>query len=162
MELIKHIWNNTYDFFDNFFWNMRNIVRWIPVLWNAWPSDDMAVYRLITHQLRLAHDFFSKDSIVSDSAVVRSQISDALMYLDLWMNADEIAFRPFNQKYPHTTMEVFTDVDELGRVRHTFAPLSDEASALLKECQQRAVELNDYYKGEFFKIMSNYSERWYE
>ena len=56
----------------NLFWNITNIMRWIPVLWNNWDWDFCFLLIIMEHKLnRMASRFESKGCAVDSKKMAR-------------------------------------------------------------------------------------------
>lgn len=47
----------------NTLWNIKNIILWIPVLWNNWDFDEAYLLKIMAHKFGLMERFFREDGI---------------------------------------------------------------------------------------------------
>lgn len=68
-------------------WNIKNIIRWIPVLWNNWDWDYGFLYSIMLNKLNNMYDFFmSSSAMIADAQETAEQIKYIIDRLDRLAN----------------------------------------------------------------------------
>lgn len=67
----------------NLIWNIRNILRWIPRLWNSYDWDYYFLLHVMRYKLQDMESFFrGPDPVIRESLEVADQIAHAIQLLD--------------------------------------------------------------------------------
>jgi hypothetical protein len=59
-------------------YNIKNIVGWIPILWNNFNWDGLFLCDILEYKLKLMKQYFERDAIIDDSQKVVNEISICL------------------------------------------------------------------------------------
>lgn len=155
-RLIGNIWNEI----KNLPYNIKNIIRWIPVLWNNFDWDSEYLLDIMRFKLSRMEKYFRNDAIIADNEEIAKKISSAIYFIDKLCDGvyEDEAYKKYYDEYPNGTGFYET---EIGGKRHFFLkPMTQEQRKLFHECTDECDRFNRYYKEQLFKTLSEFQNWW--
>ncbi len=143
MNIINTI---TYPFRD-FYRRVKNVLRWLPIIWKDRDWDDSYITEILIKKLEFTRDFYLSGKAYSVEAdKVADEIKEAIdrlhMTRDSWEFYEDLAIEQLEQKWGKTTFE--------------FVPLEDRPGLTEMKSKTEKVsteEEEEQYRKEFRKTL---------
>jgi len=138
--------NITYPFRD-FYRRIKNVLRWLPIIWKDRDWDDSYITEILIKKLEFTRDFYLSGKAYSAEAdKVADEIKEAIdrlhMTRDSWEFYEDLAIEQLEQKWGKTTFE--------------FVPLEDRPGLTEMKSKTEKVsteEEEEQYRKEFRKTL---------
>ena len=118
MNIINTI---TYPFRD-FYRRVKNVLRWLPIIWKDRDWDDSYITEILIKKLEFTRDFYlSGKAYSAEAEKVANEIKEAIdrlhMTRDSWEFYEDLAMEQLEQKWGKTTFDfVPYKYDEYGNI----------------------------------------------
>ena len=161
--------------FKEFKRGVKSLWKWLPVIWKDRHWDDVYIYNILLHKLKLQRDWMKKNSIIEDKTLhdLLSKMDTVIAKLekvsDEWTNYEEPAYDKHIAKwgYPDFYFEDSTDPsiegvhlkskrkdslteEQIEEMREEYTQLFTEACALFEKERIEAFALLGKHIPEFW------------
>jgi hypothetical protein len=142
LDLIRYI--------KGFFYGVRNLFLWVPVVWSDRNWDNGYLVRIVEHKLRLMEKFFGSNKV---------QKMGSLKTLRRIKTARIIASRIINRRYRDNAMFWF----KKKHVLHSWWPMEDKTTEEYKfyrRCSKHSRYMREQDWNYLWKLIEKYGETW--
>jgi len=165
--------NITYPFRD-FYRRVRNVFRWIPIIWKDRDYDDSYITEILIKKLEFTRDFYLSDKAYSAEAEkVAEEIQEAIdrlhMTRDSWEFYESPAHDIIEEKWGKTTFEFIPLEDRPGlneMVSKTEKVVTPEDKEQYSEDFRKAMKTarKEYMKDkkEAYKFIAKHIDGWWD
>jgi hypothetical protein len=165
--------NITYPFRD-FYRRVRNVFRWIPIIWKDRDYDDSYITEILIKKLEFTRDFYLSDKAYSAEAEkVAEEIQEAIdrlhMTRDSWEFYEQPAHDIIEEKWGKTTFEFIPLEDRPGlneMVSKTEKVVTPEDKEQYSEDFRKAMKTarKEYMKDkkEAYKFIAKHIDGWWD
>lgn len=144
------------------FKKIKNIIRWIPVIWNDEDWDFSHLLDILHFKLENMQKYFQSSNYIDDSEKnkIVDELTAALHYLEEII--DDKCEMDIMQEY----YDLYTEYPKISLIytdgMYKLKELSDEQAKIFKEYNQKAFLSKKHNKNMFFKILMENYEGWWD
>ena len=138
--------------FRKIFYGVKNIIRWLPVIWNDRQWDEHYLFRIMKKKLQLMGDFYVSDAPVAEGAEnIANDIQRAIELLTYIME----------EEYTHEAFEGYWD-KYLTDFEAYLEPFTKEQRELFNKCDIQAEALYEQYMTELCNLFKQKVRNWWD
>jgi len=170
---MKSINELTYPFRD-FYRRVKNVLRWLPVIWKDRDYDDSYITEILIKKLEFTRDFYlSGKAYSAEAEKVADEIKEAIdrlhMTRDSWEFYEDLAMEQLEQKWGKTTFEFVPLEDRPGltemKSKTEKVNTDEEEEQYRKEFRETLDEARKQYmkdKIKAYKFIAKNIDKWWD
>ena len=150
---------------SRFIWNIKNLIAWMPVLWNNFDWDYDFLLIIFKFKLdRMGRFFGSDDAIIVESEKVREEIVRCSEIVGLLINREyeRRIFEGYYRIYPFYGIETVDVVDVKGNAHYQLKEMPKEQRDIFRYysdiCKKAECDLKD----ELFMLLRKGIGYWWD
>lgn len=151
-----------------FYRKIKNILSWMPILWQSYEWDYVYFLKIIKKKLELMEDFYlhSEQAYSLDSDKTAEDIREAITILDRMIECDylSVALEKFDEKYPDYEwgkFETKPSEDHPG-TSVLVDDMTQEQHELFRECGKISDEMENLDYEAFFNFLKDRLRFWWD
>jgi len=151
-----------------FYRKIKNILSWMPILWENYEWDYVYLLKIIKKKLELMEDFYlhSEQAYSLDSEKTADDIREAIAILDRMIECDylSVALEKFDEKYPDYEWGKFDTKPVEGRTDAVewVNDMTEEQQKLFRECGKISDDMENLDYEAFFNYLKNRLRFWWD
>jgi len=166
--------NNIIYPFRDFYRRVKNVLRWLPIIWKDRDWDDSYITEILIKKLEFTRDFYlSGKAYSAEAEKVADEIKEAIdrlhMTRDSWEFYEDLAMEQLEQKWGKTTFEFIPLEDRPGltemKSKTEKVSTDEEEEQYRKEFRETLDKARKQYmkdKIKAYKFIAKNIDKWWD